>query len=231
MENNFASTDPRFANCYGGDNPVLESLIPLGIQTALDVGCGCGGMAARLSQRGIVVDGISWNREELQSAERFCRSTIQCDLNQTTPDLGSDSYDLIICSHLLEHIAYPDNLLDALLRSLKPEGYFLVAIPNVMFWRDRLKLMRGRWNYESSGTFDYTHLRWYTRESMAQLLQKHGFAIERFCADGWIPLPGLKFVVTKKFRSSINRLAARWWPELFAHQLIYRCVKSGERRQ
>jgi methionine biosynthesis protein MetW len=227
MHKESTTSDRRFATCYGGHNPTVESLIPEKIQTALDVGCGAGDMAAWLSQRGVQVDGISWNEEELRAATQFCRETWQVDLNKTTPDLAADSYDLIICSHLLEHIAYPDSLLRAIFRALKPGGYFVVAIPNVMFWRDRFKLLRGRWNYESSGTFDYTHLRWYTRESMTTLLQQHGFTIEKFVADGWIPIPGLKLVVTKNCRASINRWAARRWPEMFGHQFIFRCIKKG----
>jgi 2-polyprenyl-3-methyl-5-hydroxy-6-metoxy-1,4-benzoquinol methylase len=231
MSNQSAASDPRFVTCYGGHNPALESLIPERVKTALDVGCGLGGMAAWLSERGIEVDGISWNLEELESAKSVCRAVIHCDLNTTTPDLQNGPYDLIICSHLLEHIAYPERLLGAIYRSLKSNGRFLVAVPNIMYWRDRFKILFGKWEYQSSGTFDYTHLRWYTRKSMAQLLMRHGFVIERFVGDGWIPLPGLKFIVSKEFRSRINRAAANYWPEMFGHQLIYRCIKGGQVKQ
>ncbi len=51
---------------------------------------------------------------------------------------------------------------------------------------------RGASGTGASGTFYYTHLRWYTRETMCDLLEEHGFVIDRFLAVGWIPLPGLR---------------------------------------
>ena len=219
------SLDPRFSTRYEGRNPALEPLVPTGIRTALDVGCGHGGMAEQLSKRNISVDGISWNAEELSSAQEVCRRVICCDLNLGAAELTTESYDLIICSHVLEHIAYPQNLLRDLYRALRPTGHLLVAIPNVLFWPDRLKLLLGKWQYKESGTFDYTHLRWYTIESMVDLLTEYGFSMEKVYADGWAPLPGLRFIVGDRWRASINKAFCRWRPSLFGQQLIFRCVK------
>lgn len=219
------SVDPRFATNYEGRNGSLDPLIPANVQFALDVGCGRGGNAAFLTRRGIKVDGISWNQSELEVAKQFCRRVIRCDLNQGIAEIQSESYDLAICSHLLEHIAYPENLLKDLYRSLKPNGYLLVAIPNLFFWEDRLKLLRGEFKYQESGIFDYTHVRWYSYKSMAQLLEKYGFVVDQFVADGWISIPGLRFLIGDKNRAKVNQAFCRWRPGLFGHQLIYLCRK------
>ena len=71
----------------------------------------------------------------------------------------------------------------------------IVISPNLFFWSDRLKLLMGRWKYQPSGTLDHTHLRWYTGKSMRALLRADGFITDRFVADGWMPLPGLRFVI------------------------------------
>jgi hypothetical protein len=84
-----------------------------------------------------------------------------------------------------------------------------------------LKLLWGEWDYEESGTFDYTHLRWYTRRTLVALLQGHGFVIKHFVADGWIPLPGLRLVIGKQSRAQVNRLACRVFPGLFGYQLLF----------
>src|SRR5437867_537683 len=144
----------RIHPSYSGDNQALESLIPPDTSTVLDVGCGRGGNAAWLARKGITVDGVSWNPEEVLAAKQFCRRVIQCDLNNGVPDVQTESYNCVICSHVLEHIAYPQPLLNDVERALAPGGFLLVAIPNLFFWSDRIKLVLGRWDYEESGTFD-----------------------------------------------------------------------------
>ena len=214
--------DPRFAGVYHGRNPGLEQLVPTEVHCALDVGCGHGGMAAWLARHGMTVDGISWNPEELENAKAVCRNVFCYDLNHGLPgQLHDQGYDLVICSHILEHIAYPQPLLTGLNRVLQSCGNLLVAIPNLFFWADRLKLLRGDWAYQPSGTFDYTHLRWYTRQSMLDLMRDHGFVLTRFVADGWVPLPGLIFFITKASRAAVNRLFCRIFPGLFGRQLLF----------
>nr|MBA3746322.1 hypothetical protein [Solirubrobacterales bacterium] len=50
----------------------------------------------------------------------------------------------------------------------------LLSVPNVAHWAARLTLARGRWPAQESGTFDSSHLRWFTRDSVAALLQDAG---------------------------------------------------------
>jgi len=172
------------------------------------------------------VDAVSWNETELSAVQTVCRAVICQDLNQGLPQIQDQEYDLMICSHVLEHIAFPQPLLRDLHRGLRPAGCLLVAIPNLFFWPDRLKLLCGNWTYEKSGTFDYTHLRWYTRVSLAQLLEEHSFGLRRFVADGWLPLPGLRLIMSKAWRAGINRMFCRALPGLFGHQLLFSFQKK-----
>lgn len=212
-----ASTTP-----YLGDNPALLQLLPPGRLTILDVGCGQGESARRLKSAGHVVDAVTWRRDEADVATPHCRQVFLWDLNAGLPPQAEAPYDIVLCSHVIEHIAYPEPLLRDTRRALKPDGRLLVAIPNLLFWVDRLKLLRGQWNYEASGTFDASHLRWYTRESMTRLLDSHGFAVDAFVADGWIALPGLRYLIGQRLRRKVNQAFCRWYPGLFGQQLLFR---------
>lgn len=46
-------------------------------------------------------------------------------------DLGAKKYDIIHCSHIIEHFGYPDitRLLDTILRSTKKGGYIIIRTP------------------------------------------------------------------------------------------------------
>ena len=111
-------------------------------------------------------------------------------------------------------------------RCLKPGGELIVVIPNLFFWPDRLKLLFGNWQYQKSGTFDYTHLRWYTVSSMKEFLNQQGFRHDVFVAYGWVPLPVLKWVIGSKLRASLNKLVCRLLPGLFGQQLLFKVKKD-----
>lgn len=53
-------------------------------------------------------------------------------------------YDCIICSHVLEHSYEPESLLRGLWdHCLTPEGFLVVALPNVLYWKQRLRFCLG----------------------------------------------------------------------------------------
>ena len=52
----------------------------------------------------------------------------ECDLEQSIP-LADDSADIIVCSHILEHLRNPENTLGEAIRVLRPGGVLLVGSP------------------------------------------------------------------------------------------------------
>lgn len=212
---------------YIGKNDSVVGMVPNAAETILDVGCGCGGTAAELARLGKVVDGVTWSEAESIDAAEWCRNVVVADVSDGLPAALSGPYDVVICSHLLEHIAYPQKLLRDVYQVLKPGGVLIVAIPNILFWEDRLRLLAGVWEYQHYGTFDYTHVRWYTVRSMRRLLAESGFVADLFCADGWFPAPGLRFLMGKKLRDKLNAFACKCWPGLFGKQLRYRVTKPA----
>ena len=222
-----SKSDPRFATLYHSPSVAAE-FVPRMAREVLDVGCGTGTTARYLSAKGLIVDGITWNPEEAALAATVCRSVQKCDLEKGIPNVCHSAYDAVICSHILEHIAYPQALMEDILKTLKPGGTLIVVIPNLFFWPERLKLIRGEWRYEKSGTFDYTHLRWYTTETMKDFLAASGFTISQFKAFGWVPLPGLRRVLTTSARNWLNQKACRMFPGLFGQQLLYCATKPTQ---
>ena len=218
---------PNQSKQYDGTNEAALELIPDNTLTVLDVGCGRGGTAALLARRGITVDGVSWNDQEIAAASKVCRRVIYCDVSYGLPEVEAETYDCVLCSHILEHIAYPQQLLCDIHRALRTQGTLVVVIPNLFFWSDRLQLLMGRWEYQSFGTFDYTHLRWYTRESLTRLITNYGFAPENFFALGWMPCPGLKYLIGTNLRARLNGQAAKWLPGLFGQQLYFSFKKTS----
>jgi hypothetical protein len=79
-----------------------------------------------------------------------------------------------VLADVLEHLPDPAAALRRASGWARPGGAILVSVPNVAHWQARLTLLRGRWPQEDSGTFDASHLRWFTRDSLRTLLTGAG---------------------------------------------------------
>ena len=204
-----------------GNAPLL-SLAPAGPGRALDCGCGAGANARLLRERGFAVTGITMSPGERERAALHCERVLLADLEQALPvELGS-GYDLVVLSHVLEHLRRPDRLLEAVKARLRPGGTLLVALPNPLFYAIRLRVLIGRCDYEPDGILDETHLRFYSFESAARLLERAGFRVLDARADGGFPLWGIRRLLPASAVAAIDLAASRWRPSLFGRQLLYR---------
>jgi hypothetical protein len=102
-------------------------------------------------------------------------------------------------------------------------GEILISVPNVAHWRTRLSLLLGRWDYVDRGTLDSTHLRFFTRSTICQLLQRAEYKLQSVAvvADRF-PLD--RFTESRdgvyRWKQTLNRAALRRMPGLFGYQVI-----------
>jgi SAM-dependent methyltransferase len=149
---------------------------------------------------------------------------VLADLERPLPDEVGGGYQLVLLSHVLEHLLHPEQLLEDLRRVLAPEGVVLVALPNLLFYPIRLRLLLGRFDYERDGILDETHLRFYSFASGATLLERSGLRVLEARAEGGFPLAWLRRLLPPGVVAWIDAAACRWWPGLFGRQLLYRAM-------
>jgi SAM-dependent methyltransferase len=169
-------------------NPPLLALVPDRPGRALDCGCGAGANARLLRARGWEVTGITLSAGERELAAAHCARVLLADLEAPLPDEVGRGYDLVVLSHVLEHLRRPERLLAAVKRLLAPGGVVVVALPNPLFYPIRLRFLLGRFDYERDGILDETHLRFYSFASGAELLERSGFRVLDARAEGGFPL-------------------------------------------
>jgi len=142
----------------------IVSLVKDG-QDILDVGCGDGALAQRLvtkSKKNRIV-GIEVEKTRAVEAGKFMKEVLVADVeDQNTFELISETFDVIVFSEVLEHCRAPERILERAKKLLKGEGYVIICLPNVAFWKTRLNLLMGNWNYTEEGILDRTHLRFFT---------------------------------------------------------------------
>lgn len=84
-------------------------------------------------------------------------------------------FDYIILADVLEHLYNPEAVLQKLKAYLRVGGgQFLCSIPNLMYKTVILALLRGEFQYEEAGILDRTHIRFFTWNSICQMLCRCG---------------------------------------------------------
>jgi len=197
-------SDKKYTN--RGNRNILSN-VPFSANYILDVGCGAGDIAKILFANGKILDGITISESEAKLAQEFCRSVVIHDLAYGLPLQINNKYDVIICSHVLEHIIYPQKLLEDIKKVMVPDkSLLIIAIPNLLVYKNRLKILFGKFNYEEEGLMDYTHVRWYTFKSIKNLLLDAGFIIEKTWVDGGIPFQSYLNFLSENQKASIKKM-------------------------
>lgn len=203
-----------------GNQELLKLVSRLPPGRAFDCGCGAGDNARALSSIGWDVVGITISSREQEEASQFCTQVYLQDLEYGLPPDVRGEFDLVVFSHVLEHIRNPSKILQDAGTVLAKGGRVAVALPNVLYWKSRLQFALGRFEYEESGLMDSTHVHFYTFESGKRLLELSGFQLIESAVEGWFPSWGLRRLMPDAAHS-MDRLACRLLPGCFGYQLLY----------
>jgi len=169
----FAVVDPALANnthafqleLVGRDKDVLE------------LGCAAGHMTRALVEQGCRVVALEVDAEAARFAEEFAERVVVGDLSDShsLAPIEDDRFDVLLAGDVLEHLPDPLALLRRCRSLLRPDGALVLSVPNVAHVDLKLALLQGRWQYRDVGLLDRTHLRFFTRRSLDELLHAAGF--------------------------------------------------------
>lgn len=116
-------------------------------------------------------------------------------------------FDVILASFVLEHVPDPWAALSRIRSLLTPEGVLIASLPNVQHISVSIPLLlRGKWEYEAEGIMDRTHLRFFSRSTIQDMLRDSGLDAVEFKPE----FAGLKNIL-------LNRLTLGLFPDLFAY--------------
>ena len=182
-------------------------------QRVLDVGCSSGYLAEPLSQRGNTIVGLELDPDAAREAERFCERVLVGDVETMELPLEPESFDVVLCGDVVEHLRDPVAALARLRPFLRPRGRLVLSTPNVANWAIRLSLLAGRWRYTDRGILDRTHTHLFTRATLAEAIEAAGYRDVRI--DFSVPVPGDSDAL-----DGAARAVGRLRPQLFAYQWI-----------
>ena len=196
----------------------------------LDVACGISTLGLTFSDN---VYGFDFNPEALAICRKRGMRVRFGDVEKKW-EYPNSSFDIVIMSHIIEHVANPDYLLLEARRVLKKGGIIIVNTPNLAAWFNRGLLLFGFQPFFTEvSTVDKTlgikftrkltkykdplgHMRVFTFGALIDIVELHGFKI--------IKKSGLEFFILPKFLLFFDRLFSNSFS--FASNLIIVAKKT-----
>ncbi len=137
----------------------------------LDVGCGVGHLISALADREVPAVGLDVSDEALATARSDRRVvTVRHDANEPWP-FPDGSFAAVTMIDVLEHFPAFDAVLEDCRRVLRPGGSLFIVTVN---YQSILRLLLGR---KWGALKDPEHVRYFTRPSLEEGLDRHGFRL------------------------------------------------------
>ena len=113
----------------------IDSLAPLAGKKVLDVGCGGGILSEAMAQRGADVTGIDMGEanlttSKLHALESGVKVDYQCIAVETLAAQQPESFDVVTCLEMLEHVPDPASIIRACHKLVKPGGQVFFSTIN-----------------------------------------------------------------------------------------------------
>ena len=191
----------------------------------LDAGCGDGVQLQVLSElSGKGVWGIDYNLLRIQRAQKNVpTANVICGDLLHLP-FQPETFDVVVCSQVIEHIPEDTELLKSLASVLRSRGLMVLGTPNEGCFMARMR------NHLLEPTImkmtDHAHF--YTEQAIRRKIEGAGFLIQQVMRENWFfPLQRLNhFCSTRRLGMRLMACLNKTFPSQTAGY-YFRCVKSG----
>jgi SAM-dependent methyltransferase len=146
-----------------------------------DISCGLGYGIEELSKIADAVIGVDNDEKMIEISSRRMNNLNSrflikdLDNENLIPDITEGSVDAIVCFETIEHLIDPNRAMSQFSRILKPEGFFICSVPNVLSEsRDIAGLPRNKY-----------HKQWFNFASLSRMVQNHEMQIVYRLGQSW----------------------------------------------
>ncbi|MFL0556302.1 MULTISPECIES: glycosyltransferase [Paenibacillus] len=128
---------------------------------------------------------IEYDSISAKQASVYSEKIIVSDLEKIsvwTKQLSGEKFDYILCVDVLEHLRDPHRVLKEVVQYLDEEGTVITSIPNISHNAIIMSLLQGEFKYNQLGLLDNTHVKFFTKESIIEMLGEAGLEIVKMNA-------------------------------------------------
>jgi 2-polyprenyl-3-methyl-5-hydroxy-6-metoxy-1,4-benzoquinol methylase len=217
--------------------PILNEVADIAqFKRVLDVGCGNGlfTVALKKRQKNIHISGVDANEYALEIAKENGFDDVRyiTDFDSCSLPYPNDTFDLIICKDVIEHLVSPNILLRELSRVLNRNGSLLLHVPNQFCLYGRIKFLFTNnidtFDYfPESATYNYPHIRFFSHKDLIALASDAEFVPKLDLSFHFFCLPLMRYIPLRDWLAQyLVKLAPSQFSQGFT--ILFRKRQSAE---
>lgn len=143
----------------------------------LDIGCGGGDLLAEARAAGY--EGVGLDDSIVLVAHARQRHGLEAHCGDPASFKPSAPFEIVVMSHVLEHVVRPLQMLESVRTFLAPGGILYVATPNIASWQAR---------FAGWASYEPYHFVYFSPSTLTRALEQTGFRV--LDLHTWEPLSG-----------------------------------------
>jgi SAM-dependent methyltransferase len=147
------------------------------VERICELGCGNGYLAGQLASSGYHVTGLDASESGIEMARRLhpTPNFVCSNIDRALALIGSQKFDLVISSDVLEHLYRPASLLETASALVKPQGQILIGTPYHGYLKNLVLSLTGRMDAHFDALDDGGHIKFFSVRTLSDLMARHGF--------------------------------------------------------
>jgi 2-polyprenyl-3-methyl-5-hydroxy-6-metoxy-1,4-benzoquinol methylase len=189
----YAYEDNALTNAHGFLMAPLLAMLPRSTDgrklRVLDLGCGNGSLSHIIAQQGYEVvgmeespSGVAIAQQNFPDCQFICGSIYEPPLS-----ICDNSFDIIISVEVVEHLFRPRELPRLAQKCLAPDGRLIVTTPYNGYLKNLALSLLGGMDRHLTALWDGGHIKFFSVDTLSQLLETEGFTDLQFRFTGRAP--------------------------------------------
>ena len=168
---------------------VLTFLHDGAARRVLDLGCGNGTFTVRLANAGYDVVGIDASASGIRIASSLMPGMTfhQAPLEEPLPASLRGQFDAVTAVEVIEHLPLPGVLCARAREALRPGGQFILTTPYHGYLKNLALAVSGQLDSHWQPWRDGGHIKFLSRATVTELIDREGFDVTGFVRVGRIP--------------------------------------------
>ncbi|TMM53243.1 class I SAM-dependent methyltransferase [Maribacter algarum] len=164
---------------FNHERPEMLAFLPEGCKRVLDIGCGEGTFIKQVKDKYKTETwGIELMEKPGKEAEKVLDKVFIGPCENFIEELPDNYFDVIYCNDVLEHLVDPYSVLGIIKNKLSKNGVVISSIPNIRYhYAFKKIILQKKFEYEGHGIFDKTHMRFFTKSSIAKMYADQGYTV------------------------------------------------------